>query len=402
MTCRADICPHHVLRDHVQYFGWMNLAVRFEYETISAFIIDVPPLRILTANAASAKIRQSHSERLQDLIGNFYDSVSERIKGVNFDYIAPMRVPRAKEELNELGRRATMEPKYLIQLLQETLLNIAATAILPLNVVAKALHEKVKDWDSLFADFSRSFLSTERDLRLQLKRMFTDDLSRPVGSIVDVNGETDPEMQAPERKSRFPVLGGSPSIISLQDSYEKNTHKRPHEVNVPRRRSPTTVAPALSRLLRTEWSKPNDLNWEELFQGDEIEPCSPSAISGPPSLRPSLDSHSPVRGNNYILDGATSSDDDAFSRRSGTLSSRDQYSTGSHGKPLPSIPEPDDSSAAPFECNQITGVATIEGQKFGDGDEVPEPGESHRQSLMKTFANLWSGVANLKPLKYPL
>ncbi|KAI9091886.1 hypothetical protein DFS34DRAFT_634485 [Phlyctochytrium arcticum] len=228
LACRADMCPHNILRDHIRYFALKNLAVRFEYEMIELLEVVVPPKRLRVLPEIAERLMQQDYDALKDQIAGYFDSVSERLKSLTLDIIPPGNRLVAKDAMADMAKRAGSEKKYMLQLLQQTLVSSTNSDLLALNSVLRVLQEKVVQWDADFNTFARKYLQSDtKEIRrvtaAQLKRMFADRdaASSQRQGIGPLPEETAPPLVEIEMgtgtnstTSNMPLLGSSPTSSS--------------------------------------------------------------------------------------------------------------------------------------------------------------------------------------------
>ncbi|KAL1914822.1 uncharacterized protein VTP21DRAFT_7914 [Calcarisporiella thermophila] len=252
MRPRADICPHNIYRDHVRYFGFENMAVRFQYDEIEMLEVAVPPMKLNFKQITKVRLKEAEADELRNAISRYWDSVEERVKRFPYEVVVSLRMEECKRELSDISRRVLSEKKYMLQLLQQTLANSSATDALALNHVRRKLKEKVAQWDADFAGLVRRFCVPERELRRalalaggKLKRTFSDreyglsvvvplsslgagqDADLPlVGLEVEPHGVVEEEMEVP-------VLGNSPTLGgSVLDSIEVTKRASPEPLEL--------------------------------------------------------------------------------------------------------------------------------------------------------------------------
>ncbi|KAG0250508.1 1-phosphatidylinositol-3-phosphate 5-kinase, partial [Mortierella polycephala] len=185
LTCRANICPHDINRDHIRYFGLDTQLVKFERISILLFDINFPPMLVRCKPEFAARTKNQDLDLVRSLITRYWDSVMERIKNCIFDVVQPSKIAAAKQELLEMSRNVVVEKKGILQLLQQTYLNSAPTDTLALNLVRIRLYDRAVAWNKTFHDFAREYFNPDRDFRRsttsQLKRLF-DDKEFPMAS----------------------------------------------------------------------------------------------------------------------------------------------------------------------------------------------------------------------------
>jgi 1-phosphatidylinositol-3-phosphate 5-kinase len=216
MACRADICPHMITRDHIRHFSWKNVLISIEYIPIQIFEISVPPLDLEIKSDVFVKLREKDAESLRSEIISYFDSISERIQSFSYEILPLSKIQPAKELMNEMSKKCSIEKKLLLQLLQQKCVSTQPADIIALNYVKKGLSENVSEWDAEFSSFVRNYVQPDtRDLRkitsVQLKKIF--DMGKP-----------DPELEdLPTISENYlPLLGSSP-----KDDAPINSHFSP-------------------------------------------------------------------------------------------------------------------------------------------------------------------------------
>ncbi|CEI86898.1 hypothetical protein RMCBS344292_01322 [Rhizopus microsporus] len=116
--CRADICPHDMARNHVRYFGYMDMTVRFQYDPIELLEVSVPPMKLYIKSKIQRDLKEAELKSLRTKINRFYQSIVDRNKAFPFDLVDPRKLEACKAELQELSLEAQGEKKDTLQLLQ--------------------------------------------------------------------------------------------------------------------------------------------------------------------------------------------------------------------------------------------------------------------------------------------
>ncbi|KAI8371874.1 hypothetical protein BD560DRAFT_395677 [Blakeslea trispora] len=181
VQCRADICPHDITRNHVRYFGYMDLTVRFQYEPINLLEVAVPPTRLFIHSQIQRDMKEAELRSLRQKINKFYQSIIERNKAFPFDLVDPHKLEACKAELQDMSLEAQGEKKEALQLVQ----NVYATSdphdTLTINVVRRSLFQVVAHWEAIYTDFVQYYLQPERELKKittnQLRKMFPTDIT---------------------------------------------------------------------------------------------------------------------------------------------------------------------------------------------------------------------------------
>lgn len=222
MACRADICPHMITRDHIRRFSWKNMLISIDYIPIQIFEISVPPLDLELKSDTFVKLRQLDADSLRLEISSYFDSITERIQKFTYDILAASKIQSAKEAMNELSKKCSIERKFLLQLLQQTCLSTQPSDLIAINNVRRVFKDKVAVWDTEFDSFLRNFVQPEaRDLRkitsVQLKKIF--DIGKP-----------DPELEGIQTicENYLPLLGNSPNESSFISHYSASFKSSRH------------------------------------------------------------------------------------------------------------------------------------------------------------------------------
>ncbi|KAI8360868.1 hypothetical protein EDC96DRAFT_553791 [Choanephora cucurbitarum] len=181
VQCRADICPHDITRNHVRYFGYMDLTVRFQYDSINLLEVAVPPAKLFIHSQIQRDMKEAELKSLRQKINKFYQSVIDRNKAFPFDLVDPHKLEACKAELQDMSLEAQGEKKEALQLVQ----NVYATSdphdTLTINVVRRSLFQVVSHWEAIYTDFVQYYLQPERELKKitanQLRKMFPTDIT---------------------------------------------------------------------------------------------------------------------------------------------------------------------------------------------------------------------------------
>ncbi|CAD6499696.1 BgTH12-03804 [Blumeria graminis f. sp. triticale] len=186
LRLRAGICPHDIHRNHIRYFGYRNIMIRIHYDPIDLLEIIVPRTRITWKVEHDLRLKNDIFSNYEKKWNRFMASVNSRIKGINIDSVAPEKVEACKAEVDRLARLAQEEHGAIIRKLQKKYMESKYYEIIPLNRAARAMQEKVVQWDDAFAEFDANFFPSDKDIRqlvvLQLGGMFIDreDSSSPI------------------------------------------------------------------------------------------------------------------------------------------------------------------------------------------------------------------------------
>ncbi|KAJ5765455.1 hypothetical protein N7520_005014 [Penicillium odoratum] len=197
LHARAGACPHDLQRDHLRYFGFKDLALRIQYDTIHLLEVIVPRPRVTWKVDNDLKLRNEVYLRTERRISKFMLSVHARLKGINVESVVPELLDECKKEIDRLVKKANEHQAALIRLLQDKYSGSRYWEIIPLNEVLRSVQEKVVEWDTTFAEFEQSFFPSEKDIKrlatLQLKKIFLDKDATSVAPDYALHASTDLE-----------------------------------------------------------------------------------------------------------------------------------------------------------------------------------------------------------------
>ncbi|KAL2863824.1 1-phosphatidylinositol-3-phosphate 5-kinase FAB1 [Aspergillus lucknowensis] len=178
LHARAGVCPHDLRRDHLRYFGFKDVAIRIQYDTINLLEIIVPRTRVTWKVDNDLRLKNDVYQKIEHRITKFILSVKARLKKINVESVFPNLVEDCKKEIENMTRKVNEDHALLIRQLQDRYMNSRYWEVIPLNEVMRSVQEKVVGWDTAFAEFEKSFFPSEKDIRrlatLQLKKIFLD------------------------------------------------------------------------------------------------------------------------------------------------------------------------------------------------------------------------------------
>ncbi|KAI7871240.1 hypothetical protein BDF14DRAFT_1764825 [Spinellus fusiger] len=230
--CRADICPHDMTRHHVRYFGYMDLAVRFQYDPIDLLEVAAPPMKLFMLSQVQIDIKESELKILRNKINKFYKSITERNKAFPYDLVDPRKIEACKSELQEMSHQCMGEKKQVLQILQNVYATTEASDTLTMNWVRRILYQQISQWDMDYADLVRHYLQPERELRkittTHLRKMFPTDISEAAITHMD-----DERTKRATEDTDLPILGielsegdnNESSVEYLANAIGKPTHQ---------------------------------------------------------------------------------------------------------------------------------------------------------------------------------
>ncbi|KAJ5093182.1 hypothetical protein N7456_009043 [Penicillium angulare] len=178
LHARAGVCPHDLQRDHLRYFGFKDLALRIQYDTVHLLEVIVPRPRVTWKVDNDLKLRNEVYLKTERRLSKFMLSVHARLNGINIESVVPELFGACQEEIERLIKKANEDQAALIRLLQTKYSGSRYWEIIPLNEVLRSVQEKVVEWDTTFTEFERAYFPSEKDIKrlatLQLKKIFLD------------------------------------------------------------------------------------------------------------------------------------------------------------------------------------------------------------------------------------
>lgn len=178
--CRADICPHDMARNHVRFFGYKDLTVRFQYDPIELLEVAAPPMKLFIHSQLQMDLKDAQLKLLRSKINKFYQSIIERNKAFPFDLVNPQKLESCKAELQDMSLEAQGEKKDALQMVQNEYATSDPLDTLTIQAVRRNFFQVVNHWDAVYADFVQYYLQPERELKKittnQLRKMFPADL----------------------------------------------------------------------------------------------------------------------------------------------------------------------------------------------------------------------------------
>lgn len=228
LRARADICSHDLHRDHLRYFGFQDLALRFHYDPITLLEIIVPRARVTWKVENDLRFKNDLFLRIEERINKYFASAKARIRSIRVDSVVPEKTESCKQEVDRLFKLASDEHLALVQDLQDLYMDSKHYETIPLNQALKAAQLKVAEWDTAFARFDRNFFPSEKDIRrlatLQLKKIFLDrdESSVSVNSNEDSSNSSTMEVIVIEKSATDDPTTLAPRIRSMSSAKAKD------------------------------------------------------------------------------------------------------------------------------------------------------------------------------------
>lgn len=257
LHARAGLCPHHLHRDHLRYFGYKDYALRIHYDNISLLEVVVPRMRITWKVENDLRLRNEIYLVVERRLNKFMVSIKSRLKGINSEAALPEKIDACQQEVERLTKRVNEEHASLVKQLQDNYTNSRHWETIPLNRSLRAMQEKVAEWDTVFGEFERDFFPSEKDIRrlatLQLKKIFLDRDVSVTSLTSNEDGSNTPQSEASEEKGdedepqgrprRLTQLSPEKTQVVLQSVVEENSNTpdslKSSEASLPPSSSPT-------------------------------------------------------------------------------------------------------------------------------------------------------------------
>ncbi|KIR68580.1 1-phosphatidylinositol-3-phosphate 5-kinase [Cryptococcus bacillisporus CA1873] len=193
-------CPHDAFRDQIRYYAHRNLAIRIHNEQIDLFEPVRPSIKLQIKAETKVVLKNREYDSALAKISAFFDSVTMRLRTIDAGEVQSDKVTCLNATVESMLVRAASDREEIIDLLNRTYKLTPITDVLSLNIVLRALQDKVVQWDVDFADIEKVLMPTEKDLR----KMTASHLKRLLPNQ-DTSG-------ALERGG----LTGTPSVVSEQ------------------------------------------------------------------------------------------------------------------------------------------------------------------------------------------
>ena len=215
LRLKAGVCPHHLHRDHVRFFGYKDLALRVHYDNIELLEIVVPRARITWNVTNDLRLKNETYSMVEGRLNRFMTSVKARLKGISTNTVVSDRVDAFTAEIDRLLKRANEDHLRLVRKLQKRYMESKYYEIIPLNRAMRALQKIVVEWDIAFADLEADFFPSEKDITrlavVQMKRIFLErDSSTPSLSTAESGGAS---VQASDNEDNRPPAPGADELL---------------------------------------------------------------------------------------------------------------------------------------------------------------------------------------------
>ncbi|KAI9733003.1 MAG: 1-phosphatidylinositol-3-phosphate 5-kinase [Cirrosporium novae-zelandiae] len=227
LHARAGICPHDLHRDHLRYFGFRDMALRIQYDSISLLEIIVPRTRVTWKVDIDLKFRNEIFLKYEDRLNRFMRSVKARLESIHVESVLPEKAEACKLEIEKLMKKANEDHTFLIGKLRDKYMDSKYYEIIPFNRALRAMQEKVFEWETAFTSFENDFFPSEKDIRrlatLQLKKIFLD-RDASMASLTSTEGTTTPNTEITDPTNSIRTEISEKDQIADSLSPEKTQH----------------------------------------------------------------------------------------------------------------------------------------------------------------------------------
>lgn len=193
---KSEQCKHDLCRDHVRYFGFRDMAIRFDYDPVEIMGLALPQSFVDWQPDTFVRLKNEEFKFIQFKITAFYDSLEFRLYNMNSETLVIEQIDAYKADIVQMRQKAKDERIYLLNLLQDIFENSAPLEYLCLNRALRATQDKVTSWNETFDEVERLYLPSEKDIRrltaAHLKKLFSlDDASRTSIGDEDIHSDNE-------------------------------------------------------------------------------------------------------------------------------------------------------------------------------------------------------------------
>ncbi|KAF2765664.1 hypothetical protein EJ03DRAFT_279516 [Teratosphaeria nubilosa] len=218
---RAGVCQHDIHKDFWRCFGFQDMLVRVQYDTVDIYDVVVPRATVTWKVEADLKVKNEQYTLFLNRLNAFTESVRKRLNSINIDTVEEKKALEADGKLEVLRQRCEDEHRDLLHKLQQRYSTSRYYELIPLNRALRLMDERAIAWDEEFSNFERDYFPSETDIRklatLQLRNMFLE--SQPAGS--NVNSDVSDAEDGTEMKSFTPVKDGNSRLGTTELQSEK-------------------------------------------------------------------------------------------------------------------------------------------------------------------------------------
>ncbi|KAJ9627167.1 Mitochondrial distribution and morphology protein 12 [Taxawa tesnikishii (nom. ined.)] len=201
---RAGLCPHDIHKDFVRCFGFQDMVVRVQYDSIDIYDVIVPGTVITWEVHADLTLKNQQYSAFRSRLAAFTASIKARLSSINLSSVAPEIATDATAAVEKLTHQADRDHQEMLKKLQDKYTSSRFYELIPFNRAVRLMDEKALEWDEAFADFERNFFPSENDIRrlaaLQLKKLFLD-RSEAAEAPANEASDTEEGMEMQDRAS---------------------------------------------------------------------------------------------------------------------------------------------------------------------------------------------------------
>lgn len=337
---RAGGCPHDLQRDHLHYFGFQEMALRIQYDKIHILDIVVPRPRVTWKVDNDLKMKNHVYTRTENRINKFMMSVHARLESINTKSVIPELLGECEKEIDSLTKKAKEDQIALIQILQDRYTGSRYWEIIPLNEALRSAQESVNEWETIFGDFEKKYLPSEKDIKRlaseQIKQIFDKNASiSPDDTLHTPPDAEDDSVHENEKPRMLRRMTLSPEkaqdvLVSVveEDAGKKSRGTLPADVEISPLPTPIDESVLVTDPIDSKRASPQDeaVSKEEVRFLDLAVPADQSAVVGKPLntndvAASNTDEKDPKKGSGEFSQPKTTeaSPDDQMKSKDGTL-----------------------------------------------------------------------------------
>ncbi|GMM33147.1 hypothetical protein DASC09_004720 [Saccharomycopsis crataegensis] len=158
LTVSYEECGHDAQRDRVKYFGFYDMAIKVEYETIDLFELHLPLNKIQWKPDSSINLKTELYDQVIEKTNILFDSIIDRLQSAKLDTTNQDKLDFAMEKIESLISLAIENKHSTMDHINEIFKISAPTDYISMNVVLKNIQEYCIQWNEEFAEFEKNFL----------------------------------------------------------------------------------------------------------------------------------------------------------------------------------------------------------------------------------------------------
>ncbi|EPQ60145.1 hypothetical protein GLOTRDRAFT_134891 [Gloeophyllum trabeum ATCC 11539] len=145
-------CQHNIYRDHVRYFAFNGMSVRFQADPITLHEVVYPPMRIRVRPETLLELKNTDYERLMNRNTTWYTALIHDLRLTEIDAATGDEEADAQQsaEINALIVRAETERNEIARRINKVYKESSPTDTLALNEVRAYRQDKIVAWQQEF------------------------------------------------------------------------------------------------------------------------------------------------------------------------------------------------------------------------------------------------------------